>query len=77
MIKKLTAVFFVLLLQAISMHATAQGIEMADAMRSNGKIYVVVAVISIVLSVLLVYLTIIDRKLSKLEKKLKEKNKAL
>jgi len=44
--------------------------EMADVMRSDGKIYVVVAVILIVLIGLFVYLFTIDRKVTKLEKKL-------
>lgn len=43
-------------------------VEMADAMRADGKIYVVVAVISIILTGLFVYLFTIDRKVSKLEK---------
>lgn len=43
--------------------------EMADAMRSNGKIYVVVAVVLLILIGTIVYLVRIDRKLSRLEKK--------
>jgi CcmD family protein len=45
----------------------AQEIEMADVMRSNGKIYVVVAVILIIFTGLLVYLVGIDRRLKRLE----------
>jgi CcmD family protein len=45
-------------------------VEMADVMRSNGKIYVIVAIILIVLTGLFVYLFSIDRKITKLEKKL-------
>ena len=45
-----------------------QEIEMADTMRSEGKIYVVVAVVLIILLGLIGYTTHIDRKLSKLEK---------
>ncbi len=47
--------------------------EMADAMRSEGKIYVVVAILAIILVGILVYLVAIDRKLTTLEKKLPEK----
>lgn len=43
--------------------------EMADTMRSNGKIYVVVAVACIVFSVITIYLILIDRKVTKLEKR--------
>ena len=42
--------------------------EMADAMRSNGKIYVVVAVIVAIFAGIIIYLIRLDRKLTKLEK---------
>jgi len=42
--------------------------EMADSMRSNGKIYVVVAVVLVILAGLIFYLVGLDRKISKLEK---------
>ncbi|OYW20294.1 MAG: CcmD family protein [Sphingobacteriales bacterium 12-47-4] len=42
--------------------------EMADLMSSNGKIYVVVAVILTILLGLVLYLVRIDRKISRLEK---------
>lgn len=42
--------------------------EMADVMRSNGKIYVVVAVCLLILFGLFIYLFILDRKISHLEK---------
>ncbi|MFI5193377.1 MAG: CcmD family protein [Chitinophagales bacterium] len=45
--------------------------QMADAMRSNGKIYVVVAVLLIILAGLFLYLFQTDRKLSRLEQKIK------
>ncbi|MFO7256990.1 MAG: CcmD family protein [Bacteroidota bacterium] len=49
--------------------ASAQkDVEMADVMRSNGKIYVVVGIILIVHAGLLVYLFMVDRKVTKLEK---------
>jgi hypothetical protein len=43
-------------------------VEMADVLRSNGKIYTVVAVILTILIGLFIYLINIDRKISKLEK---------
>jgi heme/copper-type cytochrome/quinol oxidase subunit 2 len=43
--------------------------QMAEAMRSNGKIYVVVAVLLIILAGLFLYLIQTDRKLSRLEQK--------
>lgn len=49
--------------------ATAQDkVEMADVMRSNGKIYVVVAVCLTILIGLFIYMFTIDKKLSRLEK---------
>jgi tetrahydromethanopterin S-methyltransferase subunit D len=42
--------------------------EMADVMRSNGKIYDVVAVCLTILIGLFIYVFIIDRKISKIEK---------
>ena len=47
-------------------------VEMADDMRSNGKIYVVVAVIVSIFAGLITYTLIIDRKISKLEKEVKD-----
>jgi CcmD family protein len=49
-----------------------QDVEMADAFRSDGKIYVVVAVISVVVMGLIAYLFSIDKKVSKLEKEVKK-----
>lgn len=61
-----------LLLTLISIASFAQngnsGIEMADALRGSGKIYVVVGVIAIIFIGIIIYLVSIDKKLSKLEK---------
>lgn len=45
-------------------------VEMADAMRAEGKIYVVVAVLVVMFTGLLAYAIRIDQKLGKLEKEL-------
>jgi hypothetical protein len=48
----------------------AQGsdtVEMADKMRSSGKIYVVIAVILTILAGLILYLVRLDRKITRLE----------
>ena len=42
--------------------------EMADTMRSNGRIYVVVAVVLTILIGLVLYIVRLDKKISKLEK---------
>ncbi|MDB5017081.1 MAG: hypothetical protein JWQ84_1913 [Mucilaginibacter sp.] len=45
-----------------------QPVEMADFMRSSGKIYVVIACIVIIFTGLAIYLFSIDRRLRKIEK---------
>lgn len=50
----------------------AQEIEMADQMRAEGKIYIVVAVLSVILVGLFIYLISIDKKVGKLEKEIKK-----
>lgn len=53
----------------LSFALQAEEIAMADEMRANGKIYVVVAVLAVILIGLISYLVSIDRKLKKLENK--------
>ena len=43
-------------------------VEMADTMRSNGKIYVVVAVCLTILIGLFIYVFALDRKMTRMEK---------
>lgn len=50
--------------------------EMADAMRANGKIYVVMVVCLIILIGLFLYVMRIDRKVSRLEKETRAEIKA-
>jgi protein-S-isoprenylcysteine O-methyltransferase Ste14 len=50
-------------------------VPMADQLRSEGKIYVVVIMILIVLAGLILYLFLMDRKVKKLEKLVSEKKK--
>ncbi|HRD58092.1 MAG TPA: hypothetical protein PK504_08570 [Ferruginibacter sp.] len=49
-------------------------VEMADTFRSNGKIYVVVAVCLTILIGLFIYVTTLDRKLRRMEKEMKNEN---
>lgn len=48
-------------------------VPMADEMRANGKIYVVVAIVVLILIGLVVYVVVVDRKISRLEKKLDDR----
>lgn len=50
-------------------------VEMADGMRSEGKIYVVVAMIVVILIGLFIYLFLLDRKIKKLENQLRERER--
>lgn len=58
---------------AVMAQSADGGIEMADALRSSGKIYVVVACVAVIFAGILVYLITLDRKISKIEKHLDNK----
>ncbi|MDQ3072550.1 MAG: CcmD family protein [Bacteroidota bacterium] len=51
---------------------SSNNIEMADMLYESGKIYVVVACLSLVLIGLLIYLYLTDRKIEKLKKRVEE-----
>jgi len=63
----LTTVFLILITTTFAGAQTA----MADTMRSNGKIYVVVTVLATIFAGIFAYLVILDRKITKLEKEKK------
>lgn len=63
--KKLLSLLTALMASA---NLSAQDVAMADALRADGKIYVVVAVLSVLLAGLLFYVIRLDRKISRLEK---------
>jgi len=58
---------FVLIFAFVPDSAWAQQAQMADTMRSEGKIYVVVAILLVILVGLIFYLFTLDRKLKRLE----------
>lgn len=65
-----------LLALLVTLPAVAQNdVAMADGLRSEGKIYVVVLIVLIVLAGLIGYLFLMDQKVKKLEKLLKERQK--
>ncbi len=47
-------------------------VEMADQLRSNGKIYVVVAVLSAILLGMVLYTITLDQRINKIEKETKQ-----
>ncbi|MER3463967.1 MAG: CcmD family protein [Chitinophagaceae bacterium] len=66
MIKR-TLTAFLFLLATTALFAQGKYTTMADEMRSNGKIFVVVAVIATIFIGIVIYLIRMDRKISKLE----------
>jgi len=48
------------------------GVEMADILRQDGKIYVLVAIIMLIMTLLFIYLFRIDLKLKKIEKEVEK-----
>jgi hypothetical protein len=66
-IRKIFLLIPVLLLSLLTM-AQNKPVEMADTMRSNGRIYVVVAVALTIMAGLILYVFRLDRKISRLEK---------
>lgn len=66
--KNLLTIIFALLTQNLF---AQQDVAMADQMRQDGKIWVVVGVIAIVFVGIILYLISIDRKIAKIEKELK------
>lgn len=71
-LKALLAITLLLLVSGTTLMAqtpmTDEPVQMADAFRSNGKIYVVVAVVVTLLAGVVTYLISLDRKISRLEK---------
>ncbi len=65
-LKKILLLFVLLLTTIISF--AQEKTEMADTMRSNGRIYVVVAVVTTILAGLILYMVRLDRKMTRLEK---------
>jgi hypothetical protein len=75
--KKICTLVFLLFCQVLTLplvaqdSAGAQKVEMADRLRADGKIYVVVFVLGAILLGLILYVVRLDRKITKLEKDLK------
>ncbi len=65
-----TKIIFLFVGFILSLPVIAQDkkVEMADAMKANGRIYVVVAVLLTILTGIIIYLVRLDRKIGKLEK---------
>lgn len=66
--KIITWILAILLLSFFTAAADTAQPEMADIMRSNGKIYVVVMVMATIFAGIIAFLIYLDRKITKLEK---------
>ncbi len=66
--KKLIFLLLLTLSSAAVFAQQSKSVDMADEMRSSGKIYVVIAIICIIFIGLAIYLFSIDRRLKKIEK---------
>ncbi|UKT64628.1 CcmD family protein [Pedobacter mucosus] len=65
---KKIAFSLILMLVTLQLFAQNNDVEMADTLRNDGKIYVVVICIVIILVGLLLYLFSLDKRLKKIEK---------
>jgi CcmD family protein len=63
--KKILLTILAVVMLAIQANAET---EMADTMRSNGKIYVVIAVLATIFAGIFAYIVYLDRKIAKIEK---------
>jgi len=68
---KLLTVLFLFLNTIVFAQENNSSVDMADIMRSNGKIYVVVGVIIIIFLGITTYLFLLNKKINSLEEKLK------
>jgi len=64
-----TAAITLLLSLFIVLNVRANDADMADVMRSNGKIYVVVIVLATIFAGIITFLVRLERKITRLEKK--------
>ena len=70
--KKLSLLLFTVFVASVVFAQDGKQVEMADTMRSNGKIYIVVAVCLTILIGLFLYVFMVDRKVAAFEKSLKD-----
>lgn len=68
--KKIVSLALLIIFQTSLLMAQVSDVAMADSFRADGKIYVVVAVMSVLFAGMLIYVILLDRKIAKLEKEL-------
>jgi K+-transporting ATPase A subunit len=75
MTRRLKIVITLILVALKTTAYSQEKVQMADTLRTEGKIYVVVAIILIILIGLIFYLFLMDRKVDKLEKLISARKK--
>jgi CcmD family protein len=71
--KNTLTLLILILLPSMIFAQETQHVEMADSLFQSGKIYVVVAVLSVIFTGIVIYLISIDRKITKLENEINKK----
>lgn len=73
--KKMILILFsnLIAFSVVAQQEAGETIEMADALRASGKIYVVVMVVTVILVGLILYLIRLDKKVGRLEKDFSDK----
>jgi len=66
--KRIITLLFIIFQSVQTFAQESNSVEMATGLRSSGKIYVVVAVISVIFIGLIAYLFSIDKRLKKIER---------
>jgi CcmD family protein len=69
--KKLSIFFILMLGSLLGIAQESKAVEMADGMRSSGKIYVVIASLLLIFLGIVYYLFRIEKRITKLEKEQK------
>lgn len=72
-LRQIPVILVLILFTVIPALAQGSEIEMADRLREDGKIWVVVGVILLIFTGVIIYLIRLDLKVSKLEKQIKQK----
>jgi hypothetical protein len=76
MIKRNVLIFvFLLLSQFIFAQTDSTHVEMADYLRSSGKIYVVISILITIFAVIIFFLIFLERKIKRLENKISNPQK--
>jgi len=70
--RKIISLFIIMCITILPTLAQEQ-IAMADGLRAEGKIYVVVAIIAVIFVGIIIYLINLDRKITKVEEQLKQR----